>query len=41
MLFKNRAYTKNQDIHDQESFTKTGETDSAKSLLYPIQISRG
>ena len=36
MLFTNRAYTKNQDIHDQESFRKSG-------LLYtafqsPIQF---
>ena len=24
VLFTNRAYTKNQDIHDQESFRKSG-----------------
>ena len=24
MLFTNRAYTKHQDIHDQESFRKSG-----------------
>ena len=24
MLFTNRAYTKHQDVHDQESFRKSG-----------------
>jgi len=35
MLFTNRAYTKHQDIHDQESFGKSGFLYSA--LLSPIQ----
>ena len=36
MLFTNRAYTKHQDIHDQESFRKSGFLYSA--LQSPIQI---
>jgi len=35
MLFTNRAYTKHQDIHDQESFRKSGFLYSA--LQRPIQ----
>ena len=35
MLFTNRAYTKHQDIHDQESFRKSGFPYSA--LQSPIQ----
>ena len=35
MLFTNRAYTKRQDIHDQESFRKVGFHYSA--LQSPIQ----
>ena len=35
MLFTNRAYTKHQDIHDQESFGKSGFLYSA--LQSPIQ----
>ena len=35
MLFTNRAYTKHQDIHDQESFRKSGFLYSA--LQSPIQ----
>ena len=35
MLFTNRAYTKLQDIHDQESFRKSGFPYSA--LQSPIQ----
>ena len=35
MLFTNRAYTKHQDIHDQESFRKLGFLYSA--LQSPIQ----
>ena len=35
MLFTNRAYTKHQDIHDQESFRKSVFLYSA--LLSPIQ----
>ena len=35
MLFTNRAYTKHQDIHDQESFWKSGFLYSA--LNSPIQ----
>ena len=35
MLFTNRAYTKRQDIHDQESFRKSGFLYS--SLQSPIQ----
>ena len=31
MLFTNRAYTKNQDIHDQESFRKSD------SFIPPLQ----
>ena len=33
MLFTNRAYTKHQDIHDQESFRKTGFLYSALQSL--------
>ena len=36
MLFTNRAYTKHQDIHDQESFGKSGFLYSA--LQSPIQF---
>ena len=36
MLFTNRAYTKHQDIHDQESFRKSGFLYSA--LQSPIQF---
>ena len=36
MLFTNRAYTKNQDIHDQESFRKSEFLYSA--LQSPIQF---
>ena len=35
MFFTNRAYTKHQDIHDQESFRKSGFLYSA--LQSPIQ----
>ena len=35
MLFTNRAYTKHQDIHDQESFRKSGLLYSA--FQSPIQ----
>ena len=35
MSFTNRAYTKHQDIHDQESFRKSGFLYSA--LQSPIQ----
>ena len=35
MLFTNRAYTKHQDIHDQESLRKSGFLYSA--LQSPIQ----
>ena len=35
MLFTNRAYTKHRDIHDQESFRKSGLPYSA--LQSPIQ----
>ena len=35
MLFTNRAYTKHQDIHDQESFRKSGFLYSA--LQSPVQ----
>ena len=35
MLFTNRAYTKHEDIHDQESFRKSGFLYSA--LQNPIQ----
>jgi len=35
MLFTNRVYTKHQDIHDQESFRKSGFLYSA--LQSPIQ----
>ena len=35
MLFTNRAYTKHQDIHDQESFRKSGFLYSA--FQSPIQ----
>ena len=35
MLFTNRAYTKHQDIHDQESFGKSGLLYSA--FQSPIQ----
>ena len=35
MLFTNRAYTKHQDNHDQESFSKSGFRYSA--LQSPIQ----
>ena len=35
MLFTNRGYTKHQDIHDQESFRKSGLLYSA--LQSPIQ----
>ena len=35
MLFTNRAYTKLQDIHDQESFRKSGFPNSA--FQSPIQ----
>ena len=35
MLFTNRAYTKHQDIHDQESFRKSGFLYSA--IQSPIQ----
>ena len=33
MLFTNRAYTKHQDIHDQESFRKSGFLYSALQSL--------
>ena len=36
MLFTNRAYTKHQDIHDQESFRKSGLLYSA--FQSPIHI---
>ena len=36
MLFTNRAHTKHQDIHDQESFRKSGFLYSA--LQSPIQF---
>ena len=36
MLFTNRAYNKHQDLHDQESFRKSGFLYSA--LQSPIQF---